>query len=100
LTARTITVSPGKQVLAYDAVQNYPDITIPFVQRIKLSGRNSDGVDLTGQELATQTAFGGFTGTITEIGANSIEITVRGTTTFKQAVDAVSEATESDANCN
>ncbi|WP_019670579.1 hypothetical protein [Eudoraea adriatica] len=100
LTARTVTVSPGKQVLAYDAVQTYPDITIPFVQRIKLSGRNSDGVDLTGQELATQTAFGGFTGTITEIGSNSIEITVRGTTTFKQAVDAISEATESDANCN
>lgn len=100
LTGRTVTVSPGKQVLAYDAVQTYPDISVPFVQRLKISGRNSSGVALTGEELATQTAFGGFTGTITEIGANSIEITVRGTTTFKQAVDAISEASESDASCN
>ena len=100
LTGRTVTVSPGKQVLAYDAVQTYPDISVPFVQRLKISGRNSSGVALTGKELASQTAFGGFTGTITEIGANSIEITVRGTTTFKQAVDAISEASESDANCN
>jgi hypothetical protein len=100
LTGRTVTVSPGKQVLAYDAVQTYPDISVPFVQRLKISGRNSSGVALTGEELATQTAFGGFTGTITEIGANSIEITVRGTTTFKQAVDAISEASESDASCD
>lgn len=100
LTGRTVTVSPGKQVLAYDAVQTYPDISVPFVQRLKISGRNSSGVALSGEELATQTAFGGFTGTITEIGSNSIEITIRGTTTFKQAVDAISEASESDASCN
>ncbi len=99
-TKRTLTVSPGKQILAYDAIQTYPNIKIPFVQRISLKGRNSNGQPLTGVELATQATFGGFTGVITEIGATFIEITIRGTARFDQSVEIVNESFESDADCN
>ncbi|MDB4292515.1 hypothetical protein N9954_03855 [Maribacter sp.] len=99
-TKRVVPVNPGKQVLVYDAVQTYPAIRVPFVQRIKITGRNSDQVALTGEELATQSAFGGFTGTITEIGTNSIEITVRGMTTFDNTAEIQLEASETDADCN
>jgi hypothetical protein len=97
---RTVTVPPGRQVLTYDAIQSYANVTIPFVQRIKITGKNSEGRILSGDELATQSAFGGFTGTITEIGGTFIEITVRGTATFDQAVDATTSVYESDADCN
>jgi hypothetical protein len=97
---RTIIVPPGRQVLTYDAIQSYANITVPFVQRIKITGKNSEGRILSGDELATQSAFGGFTGTITEIGRTFIEITVRGTATFDQALDARTSVSESDADCN
>jgi hypothetical protein len=97
---RTIIVPPGRQVLTYDAIQSYANITVPFVQRIKITGKNSEGRILSGDELATQSAFGGFTGTITEIGQTFIEITVRGTATFDQALDARTSVSESDADCN
>jgi len=99
-TKRVVPVNPGKQVLVYDAVQTYPAIRVPFVQRIKITGRNSDQVALTGEELATQSAFGGFTGTITEIGTNSIEITVRGMSAFDNTAEIQLEASETDAECN
>ncbi len=99
-TQRLVPVIPGKQVLVYDAVQTYPAIKVPFVQRIKITGRNSDGDSLTGEEIATQSAFGGFTGTITEIGSDSIEITVRGVTTFDNTAEIQLEANETDADCN
>lgn len=99
-TQRLVPVIPGKQVLVYDAVQTYPAIKVPFVQRIKITGRNSDGDSLTGEEIATQSAFGGFTGTITEIGSDSIEITVRGVTTFDDTAEIKLEANETDADCS
>jgi hypothetical protein len=97
---RTVIVPPGRQVLTYDAIQSYANITVPFVQRIKITGKNSESRILSGEELATQSAFGGFTGTITEIGGTFIEITVRGTATFDQAVDATTSVFESDAVCD
>jgi hypothetical protein len=99
-TQRLVPVIPGKQVLVYDAVQTYPAIKVPFVQRIKITGRNSDGDSLTGEEIATQSAFGGFTGTITETGSDSIEITVRGVTTFDDTAEIKLEANETDADCS
>lgn len=99
-SSRTVSVPPGKQTKVYDAVQTYENILIPYVQEVKLSGTDPDGMVISGQELATQAFFGGITGTITEIGDTFIVMTLRGTAEFENAVEVESNAVESDTNCN
>lgn len=99
-SSRTVNVPSGKQTKVYDAVQTYENIIIPYVQEVKLTGTDSEGAIISGQELATQAFFGGITGTITEIGDTFIVMTLRGTAEFENAVEVESNAVESDTNCN
>ncbi|WP_435625788.1 hypothetical protein [Flagellimonas sp.] len=99
-SSRTVNVPPGKQTQVYDAVQTYENITIPYVQEVKLTGTDPNGTIISGQELATQAFFGGITGTITEIGDTFIVMTLRGVAEFENAIEVESNAVESDASCN
>lgn len=99
-SSRTVNVPSGKQTKVYDAVQTYENIIIPYVQEVKLTGTDSEGAVISGQELATQAFFGGVTGTITETGDTFIVMTLRGTAEFENAVEVESNAVESDTNCD
>ena len=97
---RTQTVPPGKATLISDNYQTYSNINIPFVQRYRIKGNYPEGAALSGKEITTQFAFNQFTGVVTAVGADFIEVTVRGTTTFDKLIDTETIARDVPPNCN
>lgn len=97
---RTVTVPSGSASLVYDAFQFYQNTKVNFVQRLRVSGRDSQtGMDLTGDEIRSQFQFSGFDGVITAVEPNSIVITLRGTTSFDQIVEIESKVEDVAPNC-
>ena len=97
---RTQTVPSGKATLISDNYQTYSNINIPFVQRYRIKGNYPEGAALSGKEITTQFAFNQFTGVVTAVGADFIEVTVRGTTTFDKLIDTETIARDVPPNCN
>lgn len=99
---RTVTVPAGSASLVYDAYQTYSNVKIPYVKRLRLKGKHSrDGQQpLTGLEIATQLRVTSFSGTITNIGSDFVEITIRGTMVLDNIVDTQTEVRDVAANCD
>jgi hypothetical protein len=99
---RTVTVPAGSASLVYDAYQTYSNVKIPFVKRLRLKGRHSQGAQqpLLGSEIATQLRMTSFSGTITTIGVDFVEITVRGTMFLDNVVDTQTDVRDVAANCD
>ncbi|MEO0470327.1 MAG: hypothetical protein AAF206_11940 [Bacteroidota bacterium] len=99
---RTVTVPPGKASLVYDAYQTYRNVYQPFVKRFRLRGTQTDGdtEDLSGAEIATQLRLTGFTGTITFIGPDYVEISIAGGTVMDNIVETQSEVRDVAADCD
>lgn len=84
----------------YDAYQTYSNVRVPFVQRIRITGTFEDTDEvLTGYEIATQYSLASGRGVITEIGANYIEITVRGQTILDNVLKTKSEVKDVASGC-
>jgi len=100
-STRTVTVPPGKASLVYDAYQTYSNVRVPYVQRIRLKARDTRVSEyLSGQDIVTQLHMSSFTGTITNIGSDFVEVTVRGSLIFDNIVDTQTEVRDVPANCN
>lgn len=98
---RTITVPPGNATLVSDIYQSYENVRIPFVQRFRVKGTyREDGTVLSGEEILTQFSFNGFTGVVTEVGGDYIEVTVRGTNVIDRLIDTKTVAEDTPADCN
>ncbi len=97
---RIQTVPPGKATLISDNYQTYSNINIPFVQRYRIKGNYPEGAALSGKEITTQFAFNQFTGVITAVGVDFIEVTVRGITNFDKLIDTETIARDVPPNCN
>lgn len=97
---RTVTVPSGSASLVYDAFQFYRNTKVNFVQRLRVSGVDSQtGQILSGDEVRSQFQFSGFDGVISAVESNSIVITLRGTTDIDQIVQIESKVEDVDANC-
>ena len=100
-SSRTVTVPSGSASLVYDAYQTYSNVRVPYVKRFRLKGNTTNGIGiLSGEEIATQLYFTGFTGTITNISSNAVEITVGGNMYLDNIVDTQTEVRDVAANCN
>lgn len=98
---RTITVLPGTATQVLDIYQTYENIRIPFVQRFRIKGNFQDSSEpLTGEEVVSQFNFNSFTGVITEVGDDFIEVTVRGNNHINRLVDTRTSADDIPAECN
>ena len=99
---RTVTVPAGSASLIYDAYQTYSNVRVPYVKRIRLKGtQNNNGSGaLSGQEIATQLKVTSFSGVITNIGSDFVEITIRGNMYLDNIVDTLTEVQDVAANCN
>lgn len=98
---RTVTVPSGSASLVYDAYQTYSNVKVPYVKRIRLKGRHTGSSEsLTGNEIATQLAMTNFSGVVTNIGSDFVEITIRGNMTLDNIVDTQTEVRDVAANCN
>lgn len=98
---RTITVPSGSASLVYDAYQTYSDVKIPYVKRLRLKGLHTNSSEfLSGADIATQLAMTNFSGVVTNIGADFIEITIKGHMILDNIVDTQTEVRDVAANCN
>lgn len=100
-STRTVTVPAGKASLVYDAYQTYSDVRVPYVKRIRLKGTHSQtGEALKGEEIATQLYLTSFTGTITNIDSDFVEVTIRGSMILDNIVDTQTEVRDVAADCD
>lgn len=98
---RTVTVPPGSASLVYDAYQTYSDVKVPYVKRLRLKGNLANSSDfLTGLEIATQLNMANFSGVITNIGSDYVEVTIRGNMVLDNIVDTQTEVRDVPANCS
>ena len=99
---RTVTVPAGSASLIYDAYQTYSNVRVPYVKRLRLKGSQNDNGSgsLTGQEIATQLRVTSFSGVITNIGSDFVEITIQGNMYMDNIVDTLTEVQDVAANCN
>ncbi|MCL6266485.1 hypothetical protein [Flagellimonas myxillae] len=99
-TKRSIIVPSKKATLIADIYQTYENIKIPFVQSFRIKGNyQEDGQALSGEEITTQFVFNQFTGVITEVGNDYIEVTIRGTNTIDRLIDTKTIADDVPSNC-
>tara|TARA_R110002051_G_scaffold10175_10_gene38805 strand:- start:2158 stop:3798 length:1641 start_codon:yes stop_codon:yes gene_type:complete len=99
---RTVTVPAGSASLVYDAYQTYSNVRVPYVKRLRLKGNHSEAgqQSLTGLEIATQLRITGFSGTITNVGSDFVEITIQGNMYLDNIVDTQTEVRDVAANCD
>jgi len=99
---RTVTVPAGSASLIYDAYQTYSNVRVPFVKRFRLKGtqNNNGSGSLSGQEIVTQLMVTSFSGVITNIGSDFVEITIQGNMYLDNIVDTLTEVQDVAANCN
>ncbi len=99
--SREVGVPPGTAIAVADIYQQYQNIRVPFVQKFRISGKyQEDNMALTGQEILTQFAFNSFTGVITEVEADYIEVTVRGNTIIDKIIETSTETRDIAHSCN
>jgi len=99
--AREVTVPPGQAVAVADVYQQYTDVKVPFVQRFRVYGKyQEDNAPLSGDEILTQFNFNGFTGVVTEVNTDFIEVTVRGNTVLERIIKLTTETRDIDGGCN
>lgn len=99
--SREVGVPPGTAISVADVYQQYVNIKVPFIQRFRIFGKyQENNNDLTGQEILTQFAFNNFSGVVTDIQANFIEVTVRGTTLIDKIIETTTETRDIANACN
>ena len=93
---------PGTATVAYDALQTYDNIKVPFIQRYRITGNYQTGEGpLTGQEILTQFSFTNVNGgVVTKVESDFIELTLRGVNVITNVIDAISRAEAADPECN
>lgn len=102
---RQVDVAAGKATQVYDVFQRFENVKIPYVKRLRLSAKQINPNNqnplgsLTGQEIATQLKITGFSGVITDIYSEAVELTVEGTLTLTSLAQFQSKATDVAANC-
>jgi len=98
---RIVTVPAGSASLVYDAYQTYSNVKVPYVKRLRLRGNHNQGPEsMSGFEIATQLEISNFSGVITNIGSDFVEVTIKGNMYLNNIVDAVTEVRDVAANCN
>ncbi|WP_111671501.1 hypothetical protein [Algoriphagus litoralis] len=99
-SSRVITVPPRTASLVYDAYQYYENVRVNHVQRIRITGKNEKGRDLTGDEIRTIFLFSNFNGVVNAVEENSVVITLLGYTVLDKFIDTQSKVQEVAPKCN
>lgn len=98
--SREVGVPAGTAISVADIYQQYQNIRVPYVQKFRIEGNyQEDDMPLTGQEILTQFAFNSFTGVVTEVADNHIEVTVRGNTIIDRIIETSTETRDIPNAC-
>ncbi len=99
-TERTQEVPPQTAITVADIYQTYENVRIPYVQRFRIKGTYQNNNEaLTGQEITTQFAFNSFTGVITDVQKDFIEVTVRGTNIINRLIETETISRDIEGAC-
>lgn len=96
--ARDFMLPPYSAVKIYDLVESYKNIRIPFIQKLRVSGRMDDK-KLTGEEIVWQLLTGQFGGVVTEVGEDHVIISVRGSAVMSNLMKASTNVEEVLNSC-
>lgn len=100
-TERTQEVPPKTAITVADVYQTYENVRIPYVQRFRIKGNyQEDGSSLSGEEITTQFNFNSFTGVITNVGSDYIEVTVRGVNLINRLIDTETISRDIEGACD
>jgi len=98
---RTQEIPPKTVILVADIYQSYENIRIPFVKRFRIRGTYQENDEvLTGDEILTQFTFNNFTGVVTDVQPDFIEVTVRGTNTINRFIETETIAEDIEGGCD
>jgi len=98
---RTVTVPEFTVVDVDDAVKTIRNVTIPFTQVLRVRGLDRrDGTPISGAEIATQITFNLATCLVTHIGADYVNVSIRGEAVVDQIMDASTLVWEIEGACN
>lgn len=98
--SRTLEVLPHTGVEVYDAVRVVKNPRIPFTQVLRLKGSYRNGAKLTGAELLTQMLFNLVEGVPAKIGADYIDVSIRGEVLFNEMFETETGAKDVPNACN
>ncbi|MFP2996635.1 hypothetical protein ABN763_12020 [Spongiivirga sp. MCCC 1A20706] len=92
---------PGNSALVIaDLYQSYTLVKVPIAQRFKIMGvYQKNNESLTGNEIRTQLEFNGFTGVITDIQDDYIEVTIQGIATINDLVEPEKVSRNVETTC-
>ncbi len=100
-TERTQQVPPKTAITVADIYQTYENVKIPYVQRFRIRGTYQENNEvLTGGEITTQFAFNSFTGVITDVQNDYIEVTVRGTNVINRLIETETISRDIEGACS
>ncbi len=100
-TERTQEVPPQTAITVADVYQTYENVRIPYVQRFRIRGTYQENSEsLSGQEITTQFAFNSFTGVITDVQDDFIEVTVRGVNVINRLIETETISKDVEGACN
>ena len=98
---RDYVVPPNTAVMIRDAVKTVRNVQVPFTQLIRVTGELRDGSRvLTGQEIESQMLFNFVGGFIEEVGANHVDISLRGHTIIDQIFESTTYVDQLDDVCD
>lgn len=98
---RELQIQPFSGVEVYDAIRIVNNVRIPFTQIIRISGTYKDsGESLTGDEIVSQLLFNLTGGIPSAIGADYVDVGIRGSAIIDQMFEAETGAEQNDDACN
>jgi len=98
---REVTLDPQEAVEVYDAVRTIRNVRIPFSQVLRITGTyDKDGSALTGPEIMTQMLFNFVGGVPATIGANYVDMSIRGHVSVDQMFEAQTDANDIPGACS
>ena len=98
---RELQVPPFSAVEVYDAVRTIENVRIPFTQAFRIRGTSrEDGSALTGPEILTQLLFNLIEGVPSNVGADFVDVSIRGDVFVDQMFETETNANEIVGVCD
>jgi hypothetical protein len=98
---RELEVPPFSAIEVYDAVRTIENVRIPFTQVFRIRGTaRDDGAALSGSEIRTQLRFNLVEGVPSAVGADFVDVSVRGDVFVDQMFETETNANELAGVCD
>jgi len=99
--SRTLTVPPFTGLEVYDAVKTVTGVRVPFTQVLRIRASDKDtGAILSGPEIVTQLIFNFVTGVVSTVGADYVDISIRGYAQIDEVFEATTDVSDIEGACS